>query len=314
MECPLLGRELVLPVCLLVNLMSSICIVVLNKWLYTYHHFPNITLTALHFVMTWLGLVGCAAAGLFKPTKLRIMSVVPLAMSFCGFVVFTNLSLESNTVGTYQLMKAMTTPCIVVIHTYFYNKRYSVPVLLTLIPITLGVVCNSYYDVRFNVWGTAYATIGVLVTSVYQVWVGTKQTELEASSMQLLFYQAPISACMLSVVVFLQEPPWSSTGLFSILTLRVSALVLLSGVVAFSVNLSIFWIIGKTSPVTYNMVGHTKFCITVLSGTLIFHDPISLNQAVGMFLTFSGVLTYTHFKIGEQSSKNSGTQHMKTSA
>ena len=34
--------------------------------------------------------------------------------------------------------------------------------------------------------------------------------------------QAPISACMLSVVVFLQEPPWSSTGLFSILTLRVS--------------------------------------------------------------------------------------------
>ena len=133
MECPLLGRELVLPVCLLVNLMSSICIVVLNKWLYTYHHFPNITLTALHFVMTWLGLVGCAAAGLFKPKKLRIMSVVPLAMSFCGFVVFTNLSLESNTVGTYQLMKAMTTPCIVVIHTYFYNKRYSVPVLLTLV-------------------------------------------------------------------------------------------------------------------------------------------------------------------------------------
>ena len=32
---------------------------------------------------------------------------MPLALSFCGFVVFTNLSLKYNTVGTYQVaMKA----------------------------------------------------------------------------------------------------------------------------------------------------------------------------------------------------------------
>lgn len=37
------------------------------------------------------------------------------------------------------------------------------------IPITLGVICNSYYDVRFNILGTVFATAGVLVTSVYQV-------------------------------------------------------------------------------------------------------------------------------------------------
>lgn len=37
------------------------------------------------------------------------------------------------------------------------------------IPIALGVYLNSYYDVRFNMTGTVFATIGVLVTSVYQV-------------------------------------------------------------------------------------------------------------------------------------------------
>jgi len=37
------------------------------------------------------------------------------------------------------------------------------------VPITLGVFLNSYYDVKFNVLGTVFATLGVLVTSLYQV-------------------------------------------------------------------------------------------------------------------------------------------------
>lgn len=39
-------------------------------------------------------------------------------------------------------------------------------------PITLGVFLNSYYDVKFSALGTVFATLGVLVTSLYQV-VGT---------------------------------------------------------------------------------------------------------------------------------------------
>lgn len=37
------------------------------------------------------------------------------------------------------------------------------------IPITLGVILNSYYDVKFNFLGMVFAALGVLVTSLYQV-------------------------------------------------------------------------------------------------------------------------------------------------
>lgn len=37
------------------------------------------------------------------------------------------------------------------------------------IPIILGVFLNSYYDVKFNWIGTIYASLGVAVTSLYQV-------------------------------------------------------------------------------------------------------------------------------------------------
>lgn len=192
------------------NLAASICIVFLNKWLYVRLGFPNLSLTLVHFAITWLGLYLCQALGAFSPKSLQPSQVLPLALSFCGFVVFTNLSLQSNTIGTYQLAKAMTTPVIVVIQSLAYGKTFPLRIKLTLVrrrlrgagrggrrlreerrlrgdaserspartprpfpspqvPITLGVFLNSYYDVKFNVLGMAFATLGVLVTSLYQV-------------------------------------------------------------------------------------------------------------------------------------------------
>ncbi|XP_025332435.1 solute carrier family 35 member E3 isoform X2 [Canis lupus baileyi] len=207
---------------LLLNLLVSICIVFLNKWIYVHHGFPNMSLTLVHFVVTWLGLYVCQKLDVFAPKSLPPSKLVLLALSFCGFVVFTNLSLQNNTVGTYQLAKAMTTPVILVIQSLCYHKTFSAKVQLTLIPITLGVILNSYYDVKFNFLGMVFAALGVLVTSLYQVWVGAKQHELQVNSMQLLYYQAPMSSAMLLVVVPFFEPllgeggifgPWSASAL-----------------------------------------------------------------------------------------------------
>ena len=97
----------------------------------------------------------------------------------------------------------------------------------------------------------------------------------------------------------------------------IQVLVLASSVVAFCVNLSIFLVIGKTSPLTYafvrlsvfyfilllfsyNMIGHCKFGLTLLGGVLLFQDPLSANQLLGVMCTFSGILLYSYFKLKEQ--------------
>ncbi|KAB5541902.1 hypothetical protein PHYPO_G00085300 [Pangasianodon hypophthalmus] len=290
---------------LLVNLLSSICIVFMNKWIYVHYGFPNMTLTLVHFVVTWLGLFFCQKMNIFSPKRLRASNILLLALSFCGFVAFTNLSLQNNTIGTYQLAKAMTTPVIILIQTTFYKKSFSTKIKLTLVPITLGVVLNSYYDVKFNLLGIVFATLGVLVTSLYQVWVGAKQHELQVNSMQLLYYQAPMSSAFLLILVPFFEPLTGEGGIFGPWSLQALAMVFLSGIVAFLVNLSIYWIIGNTSPVTYNMFGHFKFCITLLGGYLLFHDPLSVHQGLGIACTLCGILTYTHLKLSEQDESKS---------
>ncbi|XP_041114196.1 solute carrier family 35 member E3-like [Polyodon spathula] len=285
---------------LFANLLSSICIVFINKWIYVHHGFPNMTLTLIHFVVTWLGLYVCQKLDVFAPKRLQPTKIILLALSFCGFVVFTNLSLQNNTIGTYQLAKAMTTPVIIVIQTVYYKKTFSSKIKLTLIPITLGVLLNSYYDVKFNFLGILFATLGVFVTALYQVWVGAKQHELQVNSMQLLYYQAPMSSAILLTCVPFFEPFTGEGGVFGPWSAPALGMVLLSGLIAFLVNLSIYWIIGNTSPVTYNMFGHFKFCITLLGGYALFQDQLTLNQGIGILCTLAGILSYTHFKLSER--------------
>lgn len=125
------SRLIGLGLCL--NLCCSICIVFLNKWVYTKVHFPNISLTCIHFIATYVGLLVCCHFRVFNPKRLPILQVIPLSVTFCGFVVFTNLSLQNNTVGTYQLFKVLTTPVIIVIQTYAYQKKFSTRIKLTLV-------------------------------------------------------------------------------------------------------------------------------------------------------------------------------------
>lgn len=128
---------------LLLNLLVSICIVFLNKWIYVHYGFPNMSLTLVHFVVTWLGLYVCQKLDIFAPKSLPPSKLLLLALSFCGFVVFTNLSLQNNTIGTYQLAKAMTTPVIIVIQTLCYKKTFSTKIRLTLVSSFSRLRCAS---------------------------------------------------------------------------------------------------------------------------------------------------------------------------
>jgi solute carrier family 35 protein E3 len=127
------------------NLASAIGIVMINKLIYMQYQFPSMCLTLVHFVMTFLCLRVCIMLNIFSPKSLPVYKVLPLAASFCGFVVFTNLSLQFNTVGTYQLCKALTTPMILFLQAVIYDKQSSLPTKLT-------VVCMHVSATLFVVW------------------------------------------------------------------------------------------------------------------------------------------------------------------
>eukprot|EP00128_Syssomonas_multiformis_P018594 Colp12_sorted_trinity150504_noHs@7620 len=286
------------PFYMVLNASSSIAIVLINKQVFSVYDFTfGTTLTFIHFVLTFIGLQICAWTNLFTPKRVDIRKVLPLSASFCGFVVLTNISLSLNSVGFYQLAKVMTTPCIVFIQSVFYGEKLEWKKKASLVPILVGVCLNSVYDVQLNFLGTVYAAAAVVVTSLYQVWVGQRQKDLGLNSMQLLYYQAPLSAAMLIFVIPVLDD-YKALLNYSYTPLSAGT-ILFSGVVAFMVNLSIFLVIGKTSPVTYNVLGHFKLCVILLGGWLCFNETLSQWQSVGVAMTLAGVFYYTHLSLAK---------------
>ena len=186
-----------------VNFVAALGIVFANKWLFRSIHFPPVTLMAFHFLSTFIVLLALRLCGIFKVKRISVIRILPLrkflkntpywkwcifsvpqyrhrmatlknfeifeSLSFCGSMVLTNLSLQHNTIGTYQVLKCLADPLFVFIQSVFYKKHYPLTVKLTLIPMILGITLNSWFDLRYSQIGTFYALSAVAITAVYTV-------------------------------------------------------------------------------------------------------------------------------------------------
>lgn len=120
---------------IIVNTITSVLIVPVNKYIYSKIGFPNVTLTCIHFIVTFLGLVVCSFFNVLTVKRVSIVKMLPMSLTFCGFVVLTNVSLQYNSIGTYQCLKALTTVGVMVISYYYYNTTYSFRVILTIVSL-----------------------------------------------------------------------------------------------------------------------------------------------------------------------------------
>ena len=140
------------------------------------------------------------------------------------------------------------------------------------------------------------------VASVVQVWAGSKQKQLQASSMQLMHQYTPHAVAMMVLLTAACEPlgirsPEPETLLgypytwSSVLTIGITALL------ALLVSLSTFLTIGATSAITFNVVGHIKtFCI-MAGGVLLFGEEMPMKKLGGIAIAMVGIVLYSYLKL-----------------
>ena len=89
---------------------------------------------------------------------------------------------------------------------------------------------------------------------------------------------------------------------------KVGQVLFFSCFLAFCVNLSIFLVVGQTSPISYNVLGHCKLIIILTFGILYFGEECSVARAIGMVLAVVGIMAYTHLKLYMQEEKKPAAQ------
>jgi solute carrier family 35 protein E3 len=154
---------------LLINLVSCVAIIQINKYIYSEYYFSNMCLTCIHFLVTFVCLLTLNQLGVCPVVRVSLRKMLPMSVSFCGYILLTNYSLQFNSIGTYQCLKALSTPGVMLISIYYYKHEYSRKVKLTVLPVLIGVLFNSVYDLNFNLFGQFIGLLGVVVSSLYLV-------------------------------------------------------------------------------------------------------------------------------------------------
>jgi solute carrier family 35, member E3 len=135
-----MGRTpLLLVVCFSINIVSSISIIQVNKHIYINYGISNLALTCLQFAITSVCLFICNKFRMFKTIKIPIFIMAKMALAFCGFVVLTNYSLQFNSIGTYQCLKALTLPFVMMISHFIYKKKYSLTIVTTTVSYYINI-------------------------------------------------------------------------------------------------------------------------------------------------------------------------------
>eukprot|EP00906_Rhabdomonas_costata_P009413 RCo013319 len=278
------------------NVFCVVSIVIMNKKLYSEpinFRFGN-TLVCVHFVVTAVLCVVAERAGVFDGKTVPFGDLMKLAATQVGSVAFVNFSLLYNSVGLYQVLKLLNIPVICVMEFFWLAITYTADLKLSLFVILLGVGLATVTEVEFSLPGFIHGALATVATGAYQILCGEKQKQHNINAMQLLHAQAPYTALMLGALALMFDDTKALVQ-YPFDTWSVS-LIMATGLIAFGVNLTVFLIIGKTSPVTYQVVGHFKTCAVIFFGFTILHQPFVWKNLFGIVLAVVGMMWYTYIK------------------
>ncbi|KAF8692900.1 hypothetical protein HU200_039258 [Digitaria exilis] len=286
---------------LALSVASSVAIVICNKALISTLGFPfATTLTSWHLMVTYCTLHVAQRLRFFEPKAIDGQTVVLFGLLNGTSIGLLNLSLGFNSIGFYQMTKLAIIPFTVLLETIFLKKRFSETIKFSLLVLLLGVGIASVTDLKLNFLGSVLSGLAIATTCVGQILTNTIQRKLKVSSTQLLYQSAPYQAAILFATGPFVDHLLTNRSVFAhTYTFPVVGFIVLSCLIAVSVNFSTFLVIGTTSPVTYQVLGHLKTCLVLSFGYTLLHDPFTARNILGILVAIFGMALYSYFSVRE---------------
>jgi solute carrier family 35 protein E3 len=220
-----------------------------------------------------------------------------------GAVVFMNFNLRLNSVGFYQLSKLCTIPMIVVYNYFIEHKTTPFTTLCSLACLLIGLELFTVNDVQLNAAGSVIAAIGVTCVAVFQSKTGSKQKQFSVAPLALQHATA-VPQFVLALVVALVTETSGELAIWrhSFAGLEI-LLIVATGLIAVSVNVCSFGLIGKTSAIAYQVVGHVKSILIFVFGLIMFPARVQetreqfVKKITGLVIAMLGVIAYSWLEI-----------------
>jgi len=227
--------------------------------------------------------------------------IIPIALIFCFNILLGNLSLRFIPVSFMQTIKS-SVPGFTVLIQWVLGERFSKQTYYALIFVVGGVGLASLTEMNFELFGFLCALVASVTTALQSIisskLLTSKDEKLD--SMNLVYYMSPLSFLFLSPIAFakgeFEEIPrqWEFYG-----TQDSFIILILSGLIAFGLNVSTFFVIANTSSLTATVAGNFKVILSIVISVIIFKNEITPVNALGCALALYGVYWYNMIRLEE---------------
>ncbi|CAL9185454.1 UDP-galactose transporter 1-like [Musa acuminata AAA Group] len=281
----------------------NVTVIIMNKWIFQNLDFKfPLTVSCIHFICSSVGAYIAIKLLKIKPlievkSEDRWRRIFPMSFVFCINIVLGNVSLRYIPVSFMQTIKSFTPATTVILQWLVWRKFFEWRIWASLVPIVGGILLTSITELSFNVFGFCAALVGCLATSTKTILAESLLHGYKFDSINTVYYMAPFATMILALPAILLEGAGVVDWLYSHQSICSSMIIIFSsGVLAFCLNFSIFYVIHSTTAVTFNVAGNLKVAVAVLVSWIIFRNPISALNAVGCAVTLSGCTFYGYVR------------------
>ncbi|CAI0589507.1 unnamed protein product [Linum tenue] len=281
----------------------NVTVIIMNKWIFQKLNFKfPLSVSCVHFVCSSIGAFIAIKVLKIKPLIVvdpddRWKRIFPMSFVFCINIVLGNVSLRYIPVSFMQTIKSFTPATTVVLQWLVWRKYFDWRIWASLVPVVGGILLTSVTELSFNAFGFSAALLGCLATSTKTILAESLLHGYKFDSINTVYYMAPLATMILGVPAMLLEGNGVLEWFHTHETIYSSLFIIfLSGVLAFCLNFSIFYVIHSTTAVTFNVAGNLKVAVAVLISWLIFRNPISAMNAVGCAITLGGCSFYGYVR------------------
>jgi len=215
----------------------------------------------------------------------------PVALTQSLALVAGNTAILYITVSFCQMIKAWTPACVYITGCAMGIQKWSPSVFKCILIITMGLVVAAAGEIKFNLHG-------VILQVAAMVFEGLRINLLEArltsngyklnplSSVQIF---APLGCCLLTVCVMIFD-----TSAFSWPRIREVGewTFLVNGLLAFFLNLAIYFAIQKSSGLIFAFAGIAKDIVIILGSCVFMGSALTMVQVVGYTIAICGLQMY----------------------
>ncbi|EGG24628.1 natural resistance-associated macrophage protein [Cavenderia fasciculata] len=297
----------------------NISTLILNKYIFaTYNFTYPFTLTAIHMFVCWLGArtvlkhfshylidtSDAASRASFDRIEFneQLNKILPLALLFAANIALGNVSLRFVPVSFMQTIKASVPLFTVAIQACYYRKQFSKSTYLSMGPIVGGVALASLSEANYNHIGFYAALLSSVVTALFAIVSGITLQQRLINPINLLYHMTPWSAVFLvpcSIAFEMQDMVEWLAYRYEQSLVSLVCVLLVSGSIAFLLNICTFFVIKYTSALTYTVSGNLKVILSISISIVVFRNEVGFLNAIGCAVAVIGVIWYS--QIGYES-------------